>query len=118
MTTPDFTAHNFRDGVEGGTPITAAILNDDEAGIIANHTAVLGKVDKSTLTAKGDLLAASGTGTPVRQPVGTDGQFLAADSTATSGLAYVSSLRTVTLTAAAYAALGVKDPNTLYVVVG
>ena len=46
----------------------------------------IGAIAKSLLTAKGDLLAASASATPVRVGVGTNGQVLIADSTQTSGL--------------------------------
>lgn len=57
---------------------------------IAQQTALDEKVDKSTLTTKGDIYAASGSATPVRVGVGTDGQALVADSSTASGLAYAS----------------------------
>ncbi|GLZ48196.1 hypothetical protein Acsp06_43810 [Actinomycetospora sp. NBRC 106375] len=44
-----------------------------------------GKVDKSTLTATGDLYVASSAGTPARLPVGTPNQVLTADPNATAG---------------------------------
>ncbi len=47
---------------------------------------VSGKVDKSTLTTKGDVYAASAASTPVRVGVGTTGQVLTADPTQTAGL--------------------------------
>jgi len=43
---------------------------------------------KATLTTKGDIYAASAASTPARVAVGTDGQFLTADSTAGAGLAW------------------------------
>ena len=43
---------------------------------------------KSTFTTKGDTVAASGASTPVRVAVGTNGQVLTADSTATAGVAW------------------------------
>jgi len=45
-----------------------------------------GKIDKSTLTTKGDLLVATGASTIVRQGVGSDGQVLTADSTQADGV--------------------------------
>ena len=48
--------------------------------------AAVGGIPASTVTAKGDLLAATGSGTVVRVPVGTNGQALVADSTQSSGM--------------------------------
>lgn len=46
-------------------------------------------LSKTILDAKGDLISASAADTPIRLGVGTDGQFLAADSSTASGLAWV-----------------------------
>lgn len=45
----------------------------------------------STVNAKGDLLVATANDTITRQPVGTDGQVLVADSSAATGVAYADS---------------------------
>lgn len=45
-------------------------------------------VQPATLTAKGDTYVATGSGVVTRQPVGTDGYALVADSTQTTGLKY------------------------------
>jgi hypothetical protein len=52
----------------------------------AVQTQVDAKIAKSTVTAKGDLLVATGSGTVVAQPVGTNGQYLQADSTQADGV--------------------------------
>jgi hypothetical protein len=46
---------------------------------------------KATLTTKGDIYAASGTSTPARVAVGTNGQVLTADSTAATGVKWATS---------------------------
>ena len=48
------------------------------------------KVNFKNVTAKGDLLVASGAGVLTLLPVGTDGQLLQADSGEASGLGYIS----------------------------
>lgn len=48
-----------------------------------------GGIPASTVTAKGDILVATGSGVVVRKGVGSDGQVLSADSTKSDGLAWV-----------------------------
>jgi hypothetical protein len=48
-------------------------------------------IQNSIVDAKGDLIAATGADTPARLAVGTNGQVLTADSTAATGLAWVTS---------------------------
>lgn len=59
-------------------------------GLLSNQTdlqsALDAKVAKSTFTAKGDILVATGSATPTNLPVGTDGYVLTADSTQASGV--------------------------------
>lgn len=56
----------------------------------AIQTQIDGKVDKSTLTAKGDLFIATASGTIARLEVGADGTFLKADSGTTEGASWAS----------------------------
>jgi hypothetical protein len=51
---------------------------------------VEGGIQPTIVTAKGDLIAATAASTPARLGVGTDGQYLSADSTAATGLAWAS----------------------------
>lgn len=60
-------------------------LAGDLAGTAANPT-VPDKIDKSTLTAKGDILAATGSAAVSRLGVGSDGQVLTADSSQSTGI--------------------------------
>lgn len=46
-------------------------------------------VPKSLVDAKGDLIVATGNDTPARLPVGSDGQFLTADSAESTGMKWV-----------------------------
>jgi hypothetical protein len=62
------------------------LLTTDGTGVTtwAAPTTIL----KSTLSAKGSLVAASAAATPIDMPVGVDGTFLQADSAQTTGLSY------------------------------
>lgn len=56
------------------------------ADITGLQSALDGKVASSLLTAKGDMIAASASGTPIHVVVGANGQVLVADSTQSSGV--------------------------------
>jgi hypothetical protein len=52
------------------------------------QTQINAQIPKSTVTTKGDILVATGSGTVVRQGVGTDGQFLQAASAEADGVTW------------------------------
>jgi hypothetical protein len=53
-----------------------------------NDSRIVGAIQSSTATTKGDLLAASAASTISRLGIGTDGQVLTADSTQTTGISW------------------------------
>lgn len=78
------------------TPDDTALVKDGAAAIRSLGSAVDSTVftnagaatQKATLTTKGDIYAATAASTPTRLGVGTNGQVLTADSTASTGLAW------------------------------
>jgi hypothetical protein len=74
----------------GGTSTdpTIAVGTIDESQVTGLVTDLAAKVPNSLVTAKGDVIAASASGTPVNVAVGSDGQVLTADSTQPSGVAW------------------------------
>lgn len=68
---------------------TSATSAANSASAAANSAAQAASAIQAVIfDAKGDLIAASAADTAVRVPVGTNGQYLKADSTTTSGLAW------------------------------
>lgn len=65
-------------GVDVGTAAGTVAAGDDAR--------ITGAQQRSTLTTKGDLYAATASATVARQPVGVDGQVLTADSTQATGM--------------------------------
>jgi hypothetical protein len=66
-------------------------VNDTEIGYLDGVTSAIqtqlnARVPASTITTKGDLIVGTGSGTYVRQGVGTDGQVLVADSAQADGV--------------------------------
>lgn len=70
-----------------GTSTT--VSREDHVHALPTASAV-GAIPTSTVTTKGDLLAASGAGAITRVAVGTDGFVLQADSTQTAGIKWAS----------------------------
>ena len=80
----DYTASN-------GTSVTGltALVAGDIATVVSTGTFnIANAIQSSTVTAKGDLLAATGSGTVTNLPVGADGTTLVADSSTSTGLRY------------------------------
>lgn len=83
------------DNVVGRLPVGAdgQVLTADTASTLGIKWAAGGGtssgIPASTVTTKGDLIAATGNGTVTRLPAGADGYLLAADSTKTTGLSFV-----------------------------
>lgn len=79
-------------GLSGGGDLSADRTFDVDYGTTAgtaaegNDSRITGAQQRSTLTAKGDLYAATASATTTRQPVGTDGQVLRAASGQATGL--------------------------------
>ena len=70
------------------TGLTALVANDIATVISPSSFNVANAIPKSTVTAKGDLLAATGASTVTNLPVGADGTTLVADSSTSTGLRY------------------------------
>ena len=78
------------------TPDNTALVKDGAAAIrtlgssidSTLKTQIDAQIPKSTITTKGDLIVGTGSGTYVRQAVGTNGQVLIADSTQADGITW------------------------------
>jgi len=81
------------------TGLSALTANDIATVWTVNAFSVTGAIANTIVDAKGDILVGTGADTPGRLAVGTDGQYLKADSTTGTGLAWtaLSSGKTWTL---------------------
>jgi len=70
------------------TGLTALAANDVVTVWTVNAFSVTGAIANTIVDAKGDILVGTGADTPGRLAVGTNGQYLKADSTAGTGLAW------------------------------
>lgn len=92
------TANRALSSDTNGIPV-ASTTTDTELGFVSGVTSSIQtqldeKIAKSLVTTKGDLVGATGNATPARVAVGTDGTFLKADSSTSTGLAYTSTIST------------------------
>lgn len=85
-------------GAAGNPTIDVAEANFTgipESAVTNLTTDLTAKVNKATLTTKGDLYAATAASTPGRLAVGVDTRFLAADSTQATGLSWKAITKTM-----------------------
>ena len=78
----------------GGATVRHVLTSDDLTFYTTGVATADGAVQKSTATAKGDLLVATASGVIARQGVGTNGQVLTADSTVTNGIKWATASTT------------------------
>lgn len=79
--------------VSAGGTLQPSAVTTTELGYLTGVTSAIqtqldARVAKSLVTTKGDLIVATANATPARIQVGTDGQFLKADSGATEGISW------------------------------
>lgn len=72
----------------GGATIKHVLVSDDLNFYTTGVATANAAVPKSTVTTKGDILVATGSATVSRQPLGTNGFYLKADSAQATGLVW------------------------------
>lgn len=86
----------------GTSTLASSATTDTELGYVSGVTSAIqtqldAKTLKSTLTTKGDIYAATAASTPARLAVGTDGQYLKANSSTSTGLEWASVSNNLTI---------------------
>ena len=71
------------------TSTTSSVLAATPTAVKSAYDLAAAAIPKSTVTAKGSIVAATGSSTPANLAVGNNGETLVADSSATTGLRYV-----------------------------
>lgn len=84
-------------GILSSSSVTATTLGYLDA-TSSVQTQIDAKQARSTLTTKGDIYVATASATVARQGIGSDGQFLQADSTQTNGLKWASANNNLSVT--------------------
>ena len=72
----------------GGATVKHVLVSDDLNFYTTGVATANAAVPKSTVTTKGDILVATGSATVSRQPLGTNGYYLKADSAQSTGLVW------------------------------
>lgn len=72
----------------GGATVKHVLVSDDLNFYTTGVATANAAVPKSTVTTKGDILVATGNATVSRQPLGTNGYYLKADSAQSTGLVW------------------------------
>lgn len=94
--------------VDCGSASAQVVSVNTKTGTVTLTASDVGAVAKSDFTAKGNLLSGTGNGTYAVIPVGTNGQFLVADSTISAGAGYKNTVSTMNVTG--FTKLGSDDP--------
>lgn len=86
----------------GTSTLASSATTSTELGYVSGVTSAIqtqldAKTLKSTLTTKGDIYAATAASTPARLAVGTDGQYLKANSSTSTGLEWASVSNNLTI---------------------
>ena len=71
------------------TSTTSSVLAATPTAVKSAYDLAAAAIPKSTVTAKGSIVAATGSSTPANLAVGNNGETLVVDSSATTGLRYV-----------------------------
>ena len=80
------------EAISDSTSTTSSVTAASSTAVKSAYDLAADAVPKGAAQAKGDILVGAAVGVVGGLPVGTDGQFLVADSTQTYGLAYTSTV--------------------------